>query len=157
MKYTHADALKYIDILQSCIARMASNSEKCKTWCITIVAALIALFVKGEQVGGHYVVFIPIAFLWFLDAYYLYLEEEFREIYGEYIELYSENNIPDTTYRIDTDRFKQCRLCKIFSKVISVSTLPVYGFLTIALLIAIYHSDFMCLFVRTMNCCCDCR
>lgn len=145
MSYDKTDALKYIDILQSCITRMANNSAKCKTWCITIVAALIALFLKGEQEKYRWLIFIPIFSLWFLDAFYLYLEQEFRVIYNKYIELYDGQNIPHPTYKIPSDGFKQCRWCKIFRLARSISIFPFYGFLTLALAVAINHAYFSCL------------
>ena len=145
MSYDKTDALKYIDILQSCITRMANNSEKCKTWCITIVAALIALCLKGEQEKYSWLIFIPIFSLWFLDAFYLYLEQEFRLIYNNYIKAYDGVNIPASTYRISSASFKQCRCCKIFRLAWSISIFPFYGFLTLALVVAINHAYFSCL------------
>lgn len=148
MSYDKTDALKYIDILQSCITRMANNSEKCKTWCITIVAALIVLSLNGEQGGCRYLIFIPIVSLWFLDAFYLYLEREFRSIYNKYLELYDGENIPDSTYKIDASGFAKCRWCKIFQQARSISIFPFYGFLTIALLVAIHYSYVLCLLTK---------
>lgn len=145
MSYDKIDALKYIDILQSCITRMANNSEKCKTWCITIVAALIALCLKGEQEKYRWLIFIPIFSLWFLDAFYLYLEQEFCLIYNNYIKAYDGVNIPASTYRISSASSKQCRCCKIFRLAWSISIFPFYGFLTLALAVAVNHAYFSCL------------
>lgn len=151
MSYDKTDALKYIDILQACITRMANNSEKCKTWCITIVAALIALSLNGAQGGYRYLIFIPIASLWFLDAFYLYLEREFRFIYNKYLELYNGEIIPDSTYKIDPSVFAQFRWGKICKQARSISIFPFYGFLAIALLIAINYSYVLCLFGKIIN------
>ena len=151
MSYDKTDALKYIDILQACIARMANNSEKCKTWCITIVAALIALSLNGTQGGCRYLIFIPIASLWFLDAFYLYLEREFRSIYNKYLELYDGEIIPDSTYKIAPSGFAQCCWSKIFKQARSISIFPFYGFLAISLLIAINYSYILCLFGKIIN------
>lgn len=151
MSYDKTDALKYIDILQSCISRMANNSEKCKIWCITIVAALITLSFNGEQGGCRYLIFIPIASLWFLDAFYLCLEREFRSISNKYLEMYDGKNIPDSTYKIDPSGFAKCRWYKIFKQARSISIFPFYGFLTIALLVAINYSYILCLFGKIIN------
>lgn len=144
MNYDKVDALKYIDILQACITRMASNSAKCKTWCITIVAALIALCLKGEQEKFRWLIFIPIVSLWYLDAFYLYLEQEFCFIYDEYIKSYDGKNIPPSTYKISSVRFKQYRCCKIVRLAWSNSIFPFYGFLTISLTIAVNHAYLSC-------------
>ena len=126
MHYDKTDALKYIDILQSCITRMANNSEKCKTLCITIIAALIALSLNGVQGRCRYLIFIPIASLWFLDAFYLYLEREFRAIYNKYLELYDGKIIPDSTYKIDPSGFVKCRWSKIFK--LAACRSEIFGF-----------------------------
>ena len=40
----------YLSILQAVIARMASNSSNCKTWCITIVSAILVVVAdKGQS------------------------------------------------------------------------------------------------------------
>ena len=124
---------------------MANNSAKFKTCCITIVAALIALCLKVEQEKYRWLIFIPIFSLWFLDAFYLYLEQEFRLIYNNYIQAYDGVNIPASTYIISSASFKQCRCCKVFRLAWSISIFPFYGFLTLALAVAVNHAYFSCL------------
>lgn len=39
----------YLGILQNIISRMANNSSNCKTWCITIVSAILVVIVDKKQ------------------------------------------------------------------------------------------------------------
>lgn len=72
----------HIQILQSIIGRMASNSANCKTWCITIVAAILALAVDKGSTQMVLVAGIPVLLFFLLDAYYLSLEKHFVDEYG---------------------------------------------------------------------------
>ena len=148
MSYDKTDALKYIDILQSCITRMANNSAKCKTWCVTIIAAIIAFFIDNTTNDVSFLIFVPILSLWFLDAFYLYLEKEFRLIYDNYMKEYDGKNIPDSTYKIDSKTFAKCKICNTLRQACSVSVFSFYGILSVVLLIAIKLNCISCLFCK---------
>ena len=64
---------------------MATNSSSCKTWCITLVSAIVVIIAdKGEP---HYVGIsaVPIVLFVLLDSYYLFLERQFRAVYNDFI------------------------------------------------------------------------
>jgi Gpi18-like mannosyltransferase len=63
-----------LSTLQDIIKRMAENGRNCKTWCLSIVAALLAFASKENSVIIITLVILPIFPLAFLDAYYLHLE-----------------------------------------------------------------------------------
>ncbi len=47
--YESPSVQSYLNILQSIISRMAANSSGCKTWCITLVSAIIPIIAdKGK-------------------------------------------------------------------------------------------------------------
>ena len=71
----------HLQILQGIITRMASNSANGKTWCITIVAAILALAVDQGSTQMVILAGIPVLLFVLLDAYYLSLE---RHFVGEY-------------------------------------------------------------------------
>lgn len=75
---------KEIDLTQSVIARMASNSFAIKSWTVTLVAA--ALILKGSDKIQIWLAFIPIIAFWTLDAYYLWQERLYRKLYCWIIE-----------------------------------------------------------------------
>lgn len=76
--------IKHIEILQGIITRMAGNSAACKTWSLTIVTGIIALF----YTNGFPILLgtIPVVFFFILDSFYLGLESHFRDLHKEFVE-----------------------------------------------------------------------
>lgn len=77
------EQLKHLDYIQSVINRMADNSFKIKGWFVTLISALMALYVSSDKSWFLLVAFIPIFIFWFLDAYYLQQERKFRSLYDD--------------------------------------------------------------------------
>ncbi len=75
----------YLSILQSVIARMAANSSSCKTWCITIVSAILVVVADKNKPSYVWIAVIPTVLFFGLDSYYLALERLFREQYNAFI------------------------------------------------------------------------
>jgi hypothetical protein len=75
----------YLDTLQNIIARMATNSSNCKTWCITLVSAILVVVVDKKIPNYTLVAFIPVILFLLLDAYYLGQEIDFREEYTNFV------------------------------------------------------------------------
>lgn len=78
-----SEQLKHLDYIQSAINRMADNSFKVKGWMVTLISALMALYVNTEKISFLLVAFIPMFVFWFLDAYYLQQERKFRGLYDD--------------------------------------------------------------------------
>lgn len=76
----------YLTILQDVIGRMASNSAASKTWCIALVSAIIVVTADKGQTRLVLIALVPVVILFFLDAYYLGLERQFRERYNVFID-----------------------------------------------------------------------
>ncbi|MCK9995009.1 MAG: hypothetical protein KAH56_01880 [Candidatus Krumholzibacteria bacterium] len=76
----------YLSILQGVINRMASNCAGCKTWCITLVSAIIVIIADKSNPTYVWVALVPVTLFVFLDSYYLGLEQRFRDSYNEFIE-----------------------------------------------------------------------
>lgn len=81
---SHDDSavLKHMDMYQGIITRMAGNSAACKRFCIPFVTAILAyVLTKPElrEVNIALLVIAPILIFYFVDAYYLKLENQFRE------------------------------------------------------------------------------
>lgn len=74
----------HLGILHSVIQRMASNSTSCKTWCITVVSAILVFVADKGQPIFAFIALIPTAPLLALDAYYLALEKAFRASYADF-------------------------------------------------------------------------
>jgi len=75
----------HLDISQSVIQRMASNSAACKAWCITLVSAILVLVADRGEPRYAFIALIPAVLFLILDAYYLALEKRFRESYNGFI------------------------------------------------------------------------
>jgi hypothetical protein len=72
---------KHLELIQSVISRLASNSFALKGWSVTVTAALLALAAKESNLGFGVVAFYPAVAFWGLDAYYLRQERRFRALY----------------------------------------------------------------------------
>ena len=77
-----ASKLEHLKMLQTVIARMAGNSFSVKTWCVTLVSALLGLGAKDSP-KMVFVAFLPVLMFWWLDAYFLHQERLFRELFDQ--------------------------------------------------------------------------
>lgn len=76
----------HLTITQSVIQRMASNSASCKTWCITLVSAILVVVADKGKPQLALIALIPILLFLALDTYYLALEKMFRNAYNVFID-----------------------------------------------------------------------
>lgn len=75
----------HLGILQNVIQRMASNSSASKAWCVTLVSAVLVIVADKGKPDYAYIAFLPTLVFAALDAYYLALENAFRNAYNEFI------------------------------------------------------------------------
>jgi hypothetical protein len=75
----------HLGILQNVISRMASNSASSKTWCITIVSAVLAIVADKGKPDFILLALIPIILFFALDTYYLAMEKGFRNSYETFV------------------------------------------------------------------------
>lgn len=119
-----------LKIIQDIIKRMAFDSFMIKGWTITLV--IITLLLKGDSFQV-FISFIPLLVFWYLDAYFLWQERMYRELYN----WVAENRLKTDDFLFDLNayRFKakvQSRLKIMFS----ITLGWFYG--CIAVLIVIY-------------------
>ncbi|MGI2907186.1 hypothetical protein [Tolypothrix sp. VBCCA 56010] len=90
-----SDAVQsYLNILQGVVARMATNSANCKTWCISLVSAILVVIADKNKPNYAWISLIPIGLFFLLDSYYLGQERSFRKIYNDFIkELHSSGEV----------------------------------------------------------------
>lgn len=74
--------IKHLEMIQSIISRMASNSFALKGWSVTLVAGIFALSSKEADKMYFLVAYVPILVFWGLDAYYLRQERLYRALYN---------------------------------------------------------------------------
>lgn len=75
----------HLGIIQNVIQRMGTNSAACKTWCITIVAALLVVVADKNKPHLALLALLPTFLFASLDVYYLALEKGFRKSYDDFI------------------------------------------------------------------------
>lgn len=85
LNYDSPSVQSYLAILQSVINRMASNSSSSKTWCITLVSAVLVIIADKEKPDYVMIAIVPIVIFLLLDSYYLSLEKQFRDLYINFI------------------------------------------------------------------------
>ncbi len=128
----------FIQNLQGIISRLANNSSNCKTWCITISAAILIFVLEKGQFFAVSIGFMPIIMFFFLDAYYLSLERDFRNLYNEFVEKLNKNELaPEEIFVINPARGTKHRITSLGSSIKSFSVWPFYLILAIALLICL--------------------
>lgn len=72
----------HIAMLQSIIARLAGASASSKTWCLTMVGALLSFAAGMESPRLAAFAIVPIVIFAFLDASYLAQERAYRALFG---------------------------------------------------------------------------
>ena len=94
----------HLSILQDIIVRMAGNSASCKTWCITIVSAILVVVAGQERGELARITLVPIVLFLALDAYYLGLEKAFRASYIAFLrKLHSGEASPEDLYLVESE------------------------------------------------------
>jgi hypothetical protein len=78
-------AIEHLKMIQAVITRLAGNSAQCKTWCITIVSAIVAFAgaMKNENIVA--VAIVPLLIFGFLDMAYLAHERAYRRLYNKIV------------------------------------------------------------------------
>ena len=97
---------KEIDLLQSCIDRMAKNSFMIKGWFVSIYAVILALLPEKVDVMLLCVVLIVVNILfWYLDGVYLRDEKIYRRIYQWVVEARKQND-RELMYQLELNLYK---------------------------------------------------
>lgn len=124
--------LKHLEFIQNAINRMANNSFIIKGWCITLVVALIALLEK-EDINKCYIAFsfLPLLFFWFLDAYFIKVERQYRKLYDEVRKEEDEK----IDFSMDITPYKECYVKALFSQTLLPFYLPLIGIVLVIIFI----------------------
>jgi hypothetical protein len=121
--------LKYLEMIQAIVSRMAGNSFLIKGWCVTIVAALLALSSKDAEKRFLVVAYYPVLMFWIMDGYFLWRERLFRKLYDQ-VRTVDENAI---TFSMDTSSFKN--ETTFLRAWLSLTLILFYGTMILAILI----------------------
>ena len=127
----------YLNSLQAVISRMAANSAASKTWCITLISAVI-VFATGNNRDPQsiWVSAIPLTLFFALDSYYLGLERRFRAIYNEFVrKLHAGTAKAEEVFIISLSGGMTTTLFTTVKASLSISVWPFYGLTLIMLAI----------------------
>ncbi len=75
--------IRYLEMIQNVINRIATNSFAIKGLVVTILAAVIALTFVDFGVEQYLLLLAITLIFCFLDCYYLYLERKYRKLYDD--------------------------------------------------------------------------
>ena len=93
---------KHLEFIQGIINRMGSNSFALKGLSVTIVTAIIGVSLSSNASPRlTFLALLPTIVFWALDAYYLWQEKLFRELYKSAI------NSKKNSFSLDTTPYKK--------------------------------------------------
>lgn len=135
---TYPVLFKEIDLIQSCINRMASNSFEIKKWTVGIVAILAGLLKQGgdtKDIRACLLFLMVIVMFWGLDAFFLKTEKLYRKKYAWVIQNRLKENSDhlfdlnpyEEQMMLDSNTNMPCLLGVMFSKTL----LPFYFVLAV--------------------------
>ena len=91
--------IKYLDMLQAVITRMAGNQFSLRTWSVALGSAIIGYAAsKDGRLSAALLAILPAVVFWITDAYYLALERQFRERFT--VESQIQDNAPSFSFPV---------------------------------------------------------
>lgn len=123
MIQTKENVIKHLELIQSVINRLASNSFMLKGWSMTLVVAITVLMVRYKIENPFMIlsILVPILGFWILGGYFVRQERLFRRLYEE------TSKLPDTDFSMNTERFKNELHCRRRSALMSTPLVVFYS------------------------------
>jgi len=126
---------KHLEFIQAIISRMAGNLFFLRGWTITLISALLALFIKGSGSSNviYFLIVLTLVF-WILDGYFLSQERLFRDLYNHVRKLKEE----DIDFSMDISEYKKLKKNTLIFAMFSITLLIFYLPLIAAALFIVY-------------------
>lgn len=100
---------KELDLIQGCITRMAQNSFMIKGWGMGIFSILMAMDINKDcGILIDISIFLVMLLFWYLDAFYLRLERQYRKIY-EWVIVERPNGNRDKLYDLNIGHYESTK------------------------------------------------
>lgn len=125
--------LAHINLLQGVINRLATSSVSCKTWCLTLVAALLSLAGSAHIPAIVTVALAAVLIFGFMDTRYLAQERAYRALYERTVTAIREQSY---SRAIVFDAHAPGSFGQFCSALTSWSIFPVYLSLILAYIVA---------------------
>lgn len=126
------DFYKEIELIQSCVTRMAQNSFTIKGLSLTCISIAGAILV-GNCWYVKLALLLPIIAFWWLDSYYLHRERLFRKLYNWVVEHRLKGN-NELLFDLNPNRFKKDEI-GLASCMFRRANLVFYGMMLILFLV----------------------
>lgn len=147
---------KEIDLIQSCITRMAQNSFMVKGWFVSIYAVILALL--PEKINLFLLCIALVAanlIFWYLDGFFLQTEKVYRKIYDWVLEVRPQNN-RELMYQLNPNKFSE-KIEKVESvrEVMWSKTLRWFYLIPLCIVIIVFIVKYwpvLCAVVQFCNC-----
>jgi hypothetical protein len=131
--------IRYLEMIQSIMAKMSSNSFMLKGWAVTLVAGVFALSAKDANSIYFLIAYIPVILFWFLDSYYLMLERQYKHFY----DIVTDKKSKEIDFKIKRpkpDKVKKtCYAQCLFSKTEVFFYVPTALLITIVVTLSHFH------------------
>lgn len=128
--------IKHLEFIQATITRMNQNSFQIKSWMITIVSALLALYANSENVIYISIAIVPVVIFWMLDAYYLQQERKFRGVYNDVAGLSPDDSrVSIKDFEMPIQKYQGGKYFYL-NVLLSKTILPLYGIAIVGLITA---------------------
>lgn len=124
--------VKYLEMIQAVISRMASNAFLLKAWTVTLVVAVLGVATSTKRGEVALVALLPLAAFWGLDGFYLSCERRFRRLFD-----HARTSPPDAVdFSLDPSAFAETDGCNWRDAATSQAVLVFYVPLTLLCIIA---------------------
>ncbi len=127
------EKIKYLELIENIITRMAKNSFMLKGWTMTLVVAICGLASQGSNLRFIMIAFLPIVMFWILDSYYLWQERKFRALYSEAAKL--KENTVDFNLNLGKEKIKKNKKLNLFLCIFSFTEMLFYFPILITIII----------------------
>jgi len=95
--------VKYLEMVQAIIGRMASNSFVVKGWSLTITGAILAFATSSENGWSGAIALIPCLAFWRLDAHYLRQERLYRCLFDRIRKTWGDTECSPSDFDLSTE------------------------------------------------------
>ncbi len=129
-KETIENKIKHLEMIESIIERMGSNSFQLKGWAVTLVTVIGAWAATGSDKRFFILAFIPLIAFWAIDAFYLQSERKYKELYKQVRSKREE----EIDFDMDTSTIKTKRT-GYWKCLFSRTEVWFYGAITVAVLV----------------------
>ncbi len=75
----------HLSTLQSIIQRIAGNGASAKSWCATLVSAIVGFALNNGERKYVLISVIPVVLFFYLNCYYLAIEKDFLHSYNGFV------------------------------------------------------------------------